>query len=152
MVASIVRVGACQGCRRCTARDTRSLSLSLVAIPVCMRRERTTGAAKCTTVARSHFPRAHAHAYTWPCGKDSNICVRVPSDRYRPLPAPFTRYAGYRGTARTCTRDDVASDRCTDASPWREATYVIPVTRFSNGGIRDIWPTRKSTRIAQTRR
>lgn len=29
VTVSIVRVGACQGCRRCTARDTRSLSSSL---------------------------------------------------------------------------------------------------------------------------
>jgi len=112
MAVSIVRVGACQGCRRCTARDTGSLSLSLsLSLPLCARENRV----KCIRSSRS---RVHTHMCTHVC----TCTVILPCHRRQ---VRFTCVS--RGT---CTR--VASDRC--AVCRRQATYVIPVTRFSNGG------------------
>lgn len=96
-----------------------------------------------TAVARS---RAHAHWHAGPRVVRIRISVYVIRVRAVAPPRRADRYSFphrsrrvSRHRARTCTRD-VASDRCMGPPRRRrEATYVIPVARFSNGGIGDIW-------------
>lgn len=133
MAVCIVRVGACQGCRRRrrTTRDTRSRYPSVCAPTGALLSARDRVCTHIFTHSRTQRENVYAHTHT--LYRRRQVCAV-------PLHVNALDPVLYHATVHThmCTRVHTYA-RCFRSMHGRrrEATYVIPVTRFSNVGFRD---------------